>query len=71
MRGKAYAIVCGGKVISISLSRNNAQEILMDYAFEDGMWWYSCYVKNYGHKIALREANNAMADWRIWEYDLV
>lgn len=71
MRGKAYAIVCCNRVIDISLSRNNAQEILMDYALEDGAWWYGCYVKNYGHKTALKEANEAMDEWRIWEYDLV
>ena len=71
MRGKAYAIVCCNKVVAISLSKSNAQEILMDYALEDGAWWYSCYVKDYGHKKALREANEAVDEWRIWEYDLV
>ena len=71
MRGKAYAIVCCNRIVDISLSRNNAQEILMDYAFEDGAWWYGYYVKTYGHSIALKEANEAIDEWRIWEYDLV
>ena len=71
MYGKAYAIVCCNRIVDISLSRNNAQEVLMDYALEDGAWWYSCYVKSYGHSEALQQANEAIEEWRIWEYDLV
>lgn len=71
MRGKAYAIVCCNHIVEISLSLSNAQEILMDYAFEDGAWWYNGYVQDYGHNKAMREANESMDEWRIWEYNLV
>lgn len=71
MRGKAYAIKFGDQLVAISLSRLNAQEILMDYAFEDGAWIYSLYVDNYGHNRGLREANETMSKWHISDYDLV
>ena len=71
MKGKAYAIVCSGKIVAISLSRLSAQEVLMDYALEDATWWYNYYTKSYKHDIALREANNSLSEWNIWEYNLV
>ena len=72
MRGKAYAIMNWKDVAAISLSRQNAQEILMDMALEAGRHLYNYYSdKGYTHLNSLQMANEEIAHWVIWEFDLV
>ena len=70
MRGTAYAIFNHKGLVAISLSRLNAQEMLMEFAFDDSYETYHLFLP-YGHKVAMREAKNALVDWRIKEFDLV
>ncbi len=73
MRGKAYALMRYRDVQAISLSRNNAQEILADYALEDGYYTFM-YDLNFlalPLEDAMESANEIMDQWRIWEFDLV
>ena len=73
MRGKAYALMRYRDIQTISLSRSNAQEILTDYALEDGYYTFM-YDFNYlalPMEDALASANEIIEQWRIWEFDLV
>lgn len=71
MRGKAYAVVNRKDVVEIALSRRNAQEILMDYALEHGHEVYNWFRTRFEHEDAMREAQFAVNEWQIWEYNLV
>ena len=72
MRGKAYAIMNWKDIVEISLSLDNAQEILMDYAFDNGLETFNHYLlAGYPEDVARREANFDMAQWRIWIFSLV
>ena len=73
MRGKAYALMRYKDIQAISLSKNNAQEILTDYALEDG---YYTFIYDFNFlalplKDSIESANEIMEQWRIWEYNLV
>lgn len=73
MRGKAYAIMRYKDIQEISLSRNNAQEILMEFALEDGYYTFM-YDFNYlalPLEDAIESANEIIEQWRIWEFNLV
>ena len=71
MYGKAYAIMNGKDVVEISLSRQNAQEICMDYALETSLDVYNQMLSGYGHEIAIAYALNELDSWQIWEFNLV
>ena len=73
VRGKAYAIMRYKDVIEISLSRHNAQEILIDYILESGYntFMYGLNFLGTSFEVAMEAAAEEMAEWRIWEFNLV
>ena len=72
MRGKAYAIMNWKDIYAISLSRLNAQEMLMEFAFEHGVDVYNDAIQNgYSHSLAMKWAEETMNEWQIWEFRLV
>ena len=72
MRGKAYAIMNWKDIYAISLSRLNAQEMLMEFAFEHGVTVYNEAIQNgYSHSLAMKWAKEVMNEWQIWEFRLV
>ena len=72
MYGKAYAIMNWNYIQEISLSRQNAEEILADYMFENGFEVFNYLLhRGYTPETAYAEAELEMAHWRIWEFDLV
>ena len=71
MRGTAYAIMNWKDVAAISLSLNNAQEILTDFALEAGCEVYNSLVDGYGHNFAMAQALLEMDHWTIRAFSLV
>ncbi len=73
MRGTAYAIMNWEELAEISLSRLNAQEILMDYALEAAYDIFCLYYNYHGCTFegAMKEANREVDHWQIWTYNLV
>ena len=73
MRGKAYAIMRWKDIQDISLSRLNAQEMLMDIALETGYYTF-LYEYNFlgiEFKDSMESANAEIDLWRIWQFNLV
>jgi hypothetical protein len=69
---KVYAIVnCKSIVEPLFLNLSDAQENLMNYAFESGCSTYNYCIQNYSTEISMREANIEMDSWRIWEYEVI
>ena len=73
MRGKAYAIMRCKDIQDISLSRLNAQEMLMEAALENGYHAFLYYFNHFGCSLetALEVAQEEMDHWQIWEFNLV
>jgi hypothetical protein len=73
MRGKAYAIMRGKDVIEISLSRQNAQEICMDYALTFGYYDFIHDFNYCGYDFddCVSDGREEMDQWHIWEFNLV
>ena len=71
---KVYLIgVCGSSsTLAATLSLATAQEMLMDYAYDNGLYMYNLY-RSFGrtHEVAMSVALNAMEDFYIWEKDLI
>ena len=73
MYGKAYVIMYENDIVEVSLSRQNAQEVLADYALDSGYYIF-LYDLNYcGESVetALEDAEDEMTSFRIWEFNLV
>ena len=73
MYGKAYVIMYENDIVEVSLSRQNAQEVLADYALDSGYYNFLYYLNYCGESVetALEAANDEMTSFRIWEFTLV
>jgi hypothetical protein len=73
MYGKAYVVMYENDIVEVSLSRQNAQEVLADYALDYGYYNFLYYLNYYGESVAtaLEAANDEMTAFRIWEFNLV
>ena len=73
MRGRAYAIMRFNNLVAISLSRQNAEEILADYVLDESYYSFMYYFNVLGVNIdvAMQEAEDCRREWCIREFDLV
>ena len=71
MYGKAYAIMCDNELVAFSLDRRYAQEMLMDFAFEDAYEWFNRLLQNADEKVAMEMARDTLEYWHIEIYELI
>ena len=73
MYGKAYVIMYENDIVEVSLSRQNAQEVLADYALESGYYNFLYFLNECGEPVeeALEAANDEMIAFHIGEFNLV
>ena len=69
---KVYAVYCYKNMIEpLFLSQADAEEMCMAYAFEDGLNTYNQYGYLFSHKTGMHEAEEAMSEWYVWEYEVI